>query len=34
MSVAVNAVRVPISQLEQEFLPVMHEGASSIGALI
>ncbi len=34
LSVAVNAVRVPISQLEQEFLPVMHEGAATIGALI
>jgi IclR family pca regulon transcriptional regulator len=34
LSVAVNAVRVPMSQLEQEFLPVMHEGADAIGALI
>ena len=34
MSVAVNAVRVPISQLEQEFLPVMQDGAAAVGALI
>ena len=34
LSVAVNAVRVPISQLEQEFLPVMQDGAAAIGALI
>jgi IclR family pca regulon transcriptional regulator len=34
LSVAVNAVRVPISQLEQEFLPVVQEGAAAIGALI
>ena len=34
LSVAVNAVRVPISQLEQEFLPVLEEGAAAIGALI
>ena len=34
LSVAVNAVRVPISQLEQEFLPLVNEGAAAIGALI
>jgi len=34
LSVAVNAVRVPISQLEQEFLSVVREGAAAIGALI
>lgn len=34
ISVAVNAGRVPITQLEQEFLPVVQEGAASIGALI
>ena len=34
LSVAVNAVRVPISQFEQEFLPVMQDGAATIGALI
>jgi IclR family pca regulon transcriptional regulator len=34
LSVAVNAVRVPISQLEQEFLPVLQDGAAAIGALI
>ena len=34
LSVAVNGVRVPISQLEQEFLPVLHEGAAAISALI
>jgi IclR family pca regulon transcriptional regulator len=34
LSVAVNAVRIPISQLEQDFLPVMNEGAGAIGALI
>jgi IclR family pca regulon transcriptional regulator len=34
ISVAVNAVRVPIAQLEQEFLPVVEEGAAAIGSLI
>jgi IclR family transcriptional regulator, pca regulon regulatory protein len=34
LSVAVNAVRVPISQLEQDFLPVMQDGAATIGTLI
>jgi IclR family pca regulon transcriptional regulator len=34
LSVAVNAVRVPISQLEQEFLPVLQDGAAAIGTLI
>jgi IclR family transcriptional regulator, pca regulon regulatory protein len=34
LSVAVNAVRVPISQLEQDFLPVMQNGAATIGTLI
>ncbi len=34
LSVAVNAVRVPISQLEHEGLPVVQEGAAAIGALI
>jgi IclR family pca regulon transcriptional regulator len=34
LSVAVNAVRVPISQLEQDFLPVMQDGATTIGTLI
>jgi IclR family pca regulon transcriptional regulator len=34
LSVAVNAVRVSIPQLEQEFLPVVNEGAATIGALI
>jgi IclR family pca regulon transcriptional regulator len=34
LSVAVNAVRVPISQLEQDFMPVMQDGAATIGTLI
>jgi hypothetical protein len=34
MSVAVNAIRVPIEQLEEEFLPVMLDAADAIGSLI
>jgi IclR family pca regulon transcriptional regulator len=34
MSVAVNAIRVTIEQLEDEFLPVMFDAADAIGSLI
>jgi IclR family pca regulon transcriptional regulator len=34
MSVAVNAIRVSIEQLEDEFLPVMLDAADAIGSLI
>ena len=34
MSVAVNAIRVSIEQLEDEFLPVMLDAADAIGSLV